>query len=148
MIPWVSGKCIFRAWTVRRLLPLSARAVERLRWMNSSFGGGVFVVTAMSSPSWRSGRRGRRGGGRRRHRRSLFLDRLEETRVADLVPPVRIDEPPALLRTPATGFVVGLRLRNVLELRFLLAADVTAVLAAWLELAPRRRRDEVRRESF
>src|ERR1700704_3726935 len=130
MIPCVSGKCILSAETVRRLLPLSAVAVERLRWMNSSFGGVVFVVTAISSPS----RRFRRGDGR-----GLLLDHLEHVRVADLTTPVRVHEPPALLRPPAPRLVVGLGVRNVLELGLLLLAHVTAVLAARLELAARRR---------
>jgi hypothetical protein len=63
MIPCVSGKCILSASTVRRFLPLSIVAVDRLRWMNSSFGGVVFVVTVISSRSW--WRFWRRGDGMR-----------------------------------------------------------------------------------
>src|SRR5713226_334235 len=139
MIPCVSGKCILSAVTVRRFFPLSALAVERLRWMYSSFGGVMFVVTAISSLS----RRFRRGDGR-----GLLLDRLQDAGVADLVLPVRVDEPAALLCAPAARLVIGLRVRDVLQLRFLLATDVVPVLAARLELAARRRRDEVRWETF
>src|SRR6267143_4829351 len=109
MIPCVSGKCILSAVTVRRLLPLSAVAVERLRCMNSSFGGVVFVVTAISSPS----RRFRCDG------RGLLLDHLEDVRVADLMTPVRVDQPTTLLCTPAPRLMVGLGVRNVLELGLL-----------------------------
>src|SRR5258706_8066191 len=139
MIPCVSGKCILSAVTLRRFFPLSAVAVERLRWMNSSFGAVVFVVTAISSLS----RRFRRGDGR-----GLLLDRLEQSGVADLVLPVRVDEPSALLGTPAARLVIGLGVWDVLQLRFLLVAHVAAVLAARRALAPRRRRDEVRWQSF
>src|SRR5437773_2900379 len=135
MIPCVSGKCILSACTVRRFIPLSAVAVERLRWMNSSFGGVMFVVTAISSLPRRF---------RRRDGRGLLLDRLEESRVADLALPIRVDEPPALLCTPAPRLVIGLRVRYPFQLRLLLAADVPAVLAAALELAAWRRSDEVR----
>src|SRR6266542_6903817 len=140
MIPCVSGKCILSASTVRRFFPLSAVAVERLRWMNSSFGGVVFVVTAMSSFSWRFGGRG--------DGRGLLLDRLEESGVADLMLPIRVDEPSAFLSTPAARLVIGLGVRDVLELRFLLVAHVMAVLAARLELASRWRGDEVGRQAF
>src|SRR5438093_11300781 len=102
MIPCVSGKCILSACTVRRFFPLSAVAVERLRWMNSSFGGVMFVVTAISSLS----RRFRRGDGR-----GLLLDRFDQSRVADLAPPVRVDEPSSFLRTPAPRPGTWLRFR-------------------------------------
>src|SRR2546427_2640563 len=139
MIPCVSGKCILSACTVRRFIPLSAVAVERLRWMNSSFGGVMFVVTAISSLPRRV---------RRRDGRGLLLDRLEESRVADLALPIRVDEPPALLRAPAPRLVIGLRVRYPFQLRLLLAADIAPVLAARLELAAWRRGDEVRREAL
>src|SRR6185295_2512163 len=141
MIPCVSGKCILRACTLRRFFPLSMVAVERLRWMNSSLGGVVFVVTDISSRSW--WRFWRRGDGC-----GLLLDRLEQPGVADLALPVRVDEPAALLSTPAARLVIGLGARDVLQLRLFLLAHVTAVLAARLELAPWRRRDEVRRKPF
>src|SRR5436309_8887082 len=136
MIPCVSGKCILSACTVRRFFPLSAVAVERVRWMNSSFGGVMFVVTDISSLSRRFRRRG--------NGRGLLLDRLDQSGVADLALPVRVDEPAAFLRPPTTRFVIRLRVRDALQLRFLLAADVAPVLAARLELTAGRRRDEVR----
>src|SRR5687767_9044766 len=109
MIACVSGKCIFSADTVRRLLPLPAVAAERLRWMNSSFGG---VVTLISSRSW-WWRFRRRGGGSGGHGGGLLLDLLEDPRVADLTAPVSVDGPPALLRTPAARLVVRLGVGDV-----------------------------------
>src|SRR5437867_5987086 len=113
MIACVSGKFILSACTVRRFFPLAGVAVERLRWMNSSFGGVMFVVTDISTLS----RRFRRGDGR-----GLLLDRLDESCVADLALPVRVDEPAAFLRPPTTRFVIRLRVRDALQLRFLLAS--------------------------
>src|SRR5438046_429353 len=63
---------------------------------------------------------------------------------AGLALPIRVDEPPALLCTPAPRLVIGLRVRYPFQLRLLLAADVAPVLAAGLELAAWRRGDEVR----
>src|SRR5919204_456140 len=129
MIPWVSGKCILRAFTSSRFLPLSALAVLRDR-TNSGSEGLVGVVTAISAPLvgllGRRRWRWRLAVGLRlpRQLRDLLLDLLEDARVADLTPPVRVDEPPTTLRTPAAGFVVGLGVRDVLERRLLLAADV------------------------
>src|SRR5207248_1353630 len=87
----------------------------------------------------------------RRLRRGLPLDLLDHTRVADLATEVGVDEPAAArdaLRAPAARLVIGLRVRDALELGLLVLADVAAVLAARLELATHRRRDEVRRQPF
>src|SRR5439155_4120037 len=144
MIPCVSGKCIFSAETSRRLLPLSAVAVLRCRSMKPPgvvVLGGV-CVTVISSPS---------RALRRRLRRGLPLDLLDDAHVADLAAPVGVDEPAAarhVLRPPAVRLVIGLRVGDVLKLRLLLLADVAAVLAARLELAAARRRDEVRRQAL
>src|SRR5712691_9265410 len=119
MIPCVSGKCILSAATSRRLRPLPATAVERLRWTNSSLGAVGGGVTAMSLAS-RCVRRG--------HGRGLLLDLFDDAGVADLFSPVRVDEPPARLRPPAARLVVRLRVRDMHELGLLLTADVPAVL--------------------
>src|SRR5207302_2367418 len=109
----------------------------------------------MPSRHLNSGRRGRSRGfrlggadGVDRELRDLLLDLLDDARVADLAAPVGVHEPAALLRAPAARVVVGLGARDVLQLGLLLAADVAPVLAAGLETAARRRRDEVGREAF
>src|SRR5437762_5947190 len=114
MIPCVSGKCIFSAFTSSRFLPLSNVAVERLRWMNSSF------CTVMSLSLW-----ARRGLARRFDAlhlggqvRDFHLDRLERLQVPDVPPPVRAHEPTTLLGAPAACLVIRLRVRDVLELRW------------------------------
>src|SRR6266550_1983025 len=96
MIPCVSGKCIFRALTSSRFLPLSNVAVERLRWMNSS------GCTVMSLSLW-----ARRGLARRfdalhlgRQVRDFHLDRLELGDAANVPAPIRAHEPAAFLGTP------------------------------------------------
>src|SRR5258707_10960251 len=144
MIPCVSGKCILRAFTSRRFLPLSNVAVERLRWMNWS----SCTVMAISL-------RARRRLARRfdalhlgRQVRDFHLDRLERLQVPDVPAPVGVREPAALLRPEAARLVVGLRVRDVPELRDLLRADLAPVLAARLEAAAGWRRDEVRRQAF
>src|SRR5437870_9487188 len=139
MIPCVSGKCILSAVTSSRLRPLPATAVLRSRLMNSSCGSVVMVISSFSR------RIGRRLG------RHLLLDLLEQTRVADLLAPVGLDQPAAtrsVLGAPAPRLVIRLRVRDRPELRLLLLADVAAVLAARLELAARRRGDQVRRQSL
>src|SRR5207244_2670608 len=128
----------------RRLLPLPAVAVLRCRSMKPPGVEGVVgvCVTVISSLS-RTFRRGLRRG--------LPLDLLDHARVADLAAPVSVDEPAAsrhVLRPPAARLVIGLRVGDVLEFRLLLLADVAAVLAARLELAAARRRDEVRRQAL
>src|SRR5260221_1815710 len=127
MIPCFNGKCIFSADTSRRLRPLPATAVLRLRWTNSSFGAVVFVLTLISSSPRRVGRRlGRR----------FLLDLLEHARVADLFAPVGLDQPPAagdVLGPPAARLVIGFRARHDHELRIFLPPDLAAVLAAWLQ---------------
>src|SRR6267142_6186327 len=142
MIPCVSGKCILSPLTSRRFRPLPATAVLRLRWTNSSFGAVVFVLTLIPLLPRRVGRR---------LRRRFLLDLLEHARVADLFAPVGLDQPPAagdVLGPPAARLVIGFRARHDHELRIFLPADLAAVLAARLELAAGRRRDEVRREAF
>src|SRR5439155_6181417 len=78
-----------------------------------------------------------------RQLRDLLLDLLDDPRVADLTAPVGVDEPTALLGAPAARLVVGLGVRDVLELRLLLAADLPAVLATRLEPAARWWGDEI-----
>src|SRR5512135_2148821 len=90
---------------------------------------GGFVTAISSLP-----RRLVRGLGRGR-----LLDLFDRARVADLATPVGVDQPAAarhVLRAPAAGLVVRLRARDALELGLLLLADVAAVLAPRLELAP------------
>src|SRR5437899_2622508 len=86
-------------------------------------------------------RRVRRVRSRRRDRqlRDLVFDLLEHSYVADLAPPVCVDEPPTRLRAPAARLVIGLGVGNGLELGLLLPAHLAAVLAARLEAAARRR---------
>src|SRR5436309_5610775 len=98
MIPCVRGKCILRAFTSSRFRPLSAVAVLRMR-TNSGLAG----VTAIWSPLTHGRRRRRHLGLRRAHRldrqlRDLLLDLLEHPNVADLAPPVGVDEPLPRLR--------------------------------------------------
>src|SRR6185503_2461413 len=107
MIPCVSGKCILRACTSRRFRPLSATAVLRPRWMNSSFGCVGVVWDIVTSSLSRSLGRGLR--------RRLLLDLLDDAGIADLAAPVGVDEPSAasdLLRAPAPRLVIGLRVRH------------------------------------
>src|SRR2546426_7472381 len=144
MIPCVSGKCIFSALTSRRFRPLPAVAVLRIRSSSGVAGG---VVTAISAPLIRLLREQRRRGFPVRLRRlgrqlrDLLLDLFEHSRIPYLAPPVRVHEPATFLSTPAPRLVIGLRVRDVLQLRLLLAAYVTAVLAAPLVAAPRGGRD-------
>src|SRR4029077_8641174 len=147
MIPCVSGKCIFSALTSRRFFPLSMVAVLRIRTKSGSAGFFV-VVTAISAPLHRGRRRHVAGLRLGRKLRDFLLDLFDDAHVADLFVPVRVDEPSTLLRAPAPSFVVGFGVRDVHELRFLLAADVAPVLATRLESATRRRRDQVGREAF
>src|SRR5438477_1920566 len=145
MIPWVSGKCILRAFTSSRFLPLSNVAVDRLRWMNWSCCTAIALL--LRARRWR--RRlaagldalhlGRQVG-------DLGFDRLELLDAAHVPAPVGVREPATLLGAEAPGLVIGLRVRDVLELRDLFRADLAAVLATRLEAAARRRRDEVRRQ--
>src|SRR5438105_2996746 len=148
MIPCVSGKCIFKALTSRRFLPLPAVAVLRALVYSPVPG-----VTAISLPLVDRRRRRRRRprtgrGALEGHLRDLLLDLFDHTGVADLAVPIGVDEPAALLRPPAARLVVGLGIGDVPQLRLLLLADVSPVLAARLEAASRRRRDEVRRQAF
>src|SRR5438093_2599363 len=108
MIPCVSGKCIFSAETSRRLLPLPAVAVLRCRSMKPpgvDVLGGV-CVTVISSPSRPL---------RRRLRRGLPLELLDDAHVADLAAPAGPDEPAAagrVLRPPLARLVTVLRVRD------------------------------------
>src|SRR5437762_1350474 len=127
MIPCVSGKCILRAVTSRRLFPLPAVAVLRWRSMNppgvDGVCGGVCVTVLSSLPRTFGLGRG------------LSLDLFDHARVTDLAPEVRVDKPAAagnVLRAPAACLVIGLRVRDADELGLFLAADVSPVLAARL----------------
>src|SRR5438477_6215220 len=128
MIPWVSGKCILRAFTSSRFLPLSNVAVDRLRWMNWSCCTAIALL--LRARRWRR----RLAAGLDafhlgRQVRDLRFDRLELLDAAHVPAPVGVREPASLLGAEPPGFVIAHRGRAVLALRNLFRAGPASVLA-------------------